>query len=248
MSYAPLRRSIILSKEKAFYTVAEGSAGCGSKGIVAIPPLLLSQIDPLSSRATLMYSLLRDNWLMWRCFSYERVEWHFPTIFSPLLQCFHVTKAFKNLLVWKIEMTSPIVYLLLTPTGNLRDPIPSEEWTREPRNHHLQTIASLFASTAAQGQGCFMKLLCLLTARLLPRASLLQRDKEGTPGWLNPLFSSHTLQLVGCLGPNVLRFRDMGISREAFIPTPQNGKFPFPNKTSMHEMISFDPQIRHKWK
>lgn len=35
MSYAPVRRSIILSTEKAFYTVVEGSVGCGSKGIAA---------------------------------------------------------------------------------------------------------------------------------------------------------------------------------------------------------------------
>lgn len=46
---------------------------------------------------------------------------HFP----PSSNAFPSQKALKNLLVWKIEMTSPIIYLLLTPTGNLRDPIPS---------------------------------------------------------------------------------------------------------------------------
>ena len=69
-----------------------------------------------------------------------------------------------------------------------------------------------------------MKLLCLPTAQLLPTASLLQRDKRVPPGWLNPLFSSHTLQQVV---PKVLRPRDVGTSREVFIPTPKMENFPF---------------------
>lgn len=100
-------------------------------------------------------------------------------------------------------MTSRIIYLLLTPNSKLQRPYSPTELTTESRNDHLQTTASLFASKAARAQGCYVNLHRLLTAELLPKASLLGRKKMIPPGWLNPLPSSHTL---GQVAANVCEF------------------------------------------
>lgn len=108
-------------------------------------------------------------------------------------------------------MTSRIIYLLLTPNSKLpyskvpnsKGPYSPTELTTESRNDQLQTTASLFASEAAQAQGCYVNPHRLLTAELLPKASLLGRKKMIPPGWLNPLPSSHTL---GQVAANVCEF------------------------------------------